>query len=85
VEERIAARREGFYGRLVRDVLERTEIILQELDRRIEGISARHGNDIRQLREDLTSLQAMTTELQQRLAELQASLSADSIPARRAE
>ncbi|MFN2590671.1 MAG: hypothetical protein ABR518_07860 [Actinomycetota bacterium] len=56
VEGRIAARREGFYGRLVQDVLERTELILQELDRRIEAVNARHGNEIRELRGEVRAL-----------------------------
>jgi hypothetical protein len=44
LEGRIAARRDGFYERLVKEVLERTDLILQELDRRIEGLTSRHGN-----------------------------------------
>ena len=38
IEGRVAARRDGFYERMVREVLERTEMILQELDRRIEAV-----------------------------------------------
>lgn len=56
LEGRIAARRDGFYERLVQDVLERTELILQELDRKIEGVSARHGNEIRELRMEVQTL-----------------------------
>ncbi|HJP65633.1 MAG TPA: hypothetical protein VKA30_04935 [Actinomycetota bacterium] len=56
LEGRIAARRDGFYERLVRDVLERTELVLQELDRKIEGVSARHGNDLRELRHEVQAL-----------------------------
>jgi len=62
-EERIAARREGFYGRLVQDVLDRTDVVLQQLDRRIEGVSARHGGDIRELREELAALRSELEEL----------------------
>jgi hypothetical protein len=64
LEGRIAARRDGFYERLVRDVLERTELVLQELDRKIEGVSARHGRELRELHAELesirTSLHALT-------------------------
>jgi hypothetical protein len=56
VEGRIAARRDGFYERLVQDVLERTELILQELDRRIEALTARHGNEIRELRSEVQAI-----------------------------
>ena len=67
-EERIAARREGFYGRLVQDVLDRTDVVLQQLDRRIEGVSARHGGDIRELREELAALRSELEELQRVIA-----------------
>jgi hypothetical protein len=56
VEGRIAARRDGFYQQMVRDVLERTELILQELDRRIEAQGARHGNELRELRREIRAL-----------------------------
>jgi hypothetical protein len=68
LEERIAARRHGMYGRLVRDVLERTDLVLQELDRKIEGTSARHGNQLRALAGDVASLKAEVADLQSRLA-----------------
>lgn len=58
LDGRIAARRDGFYDRLVKDVLERTELILQELDRRIEGLTARHGNELRSLRADVEALRS---------------------------
>jgi hypothetical protein len=58
LDGRIAARRDGFYERMVKDVLERTELILQELDRRIEGLTARHGTELRELRAELEALQA---------------------------
>jgi hypothetical protein len=58
LEGRIAARRDGFYERLVRDVLERTELVLQELDRKIEGVSARHGGELRELHAELESIRA---------------------------
>lgn len=56
LEGRMAARRDGFYDRLVKDVLERTELILHELDRKIEGVSARHGTELRRLRQELEGL-----------------------------
>lgn len=56
LEGRIAARRDGFYERIVADVLERTEIILQELDRRIEGLTARTGQRLSGLEDEIAAL-----------------------------
>jgi len=56
LEGRVAARRDGFYERMVHDVLERTEIILQELDRRIEGLTARTGERFQSLDEQVAAL-----------------------------
>jgi hypothetical protein len=68
LEGKIAARRDGFYQRIVTDVLERTEIILQELDRRIEGLSARTGqrlsdveDSIAELRKEIQALREAST------------------------
>jgi len=62
LDGRIAARRDGFYERMVKDVLERTELILQELDRRIEGLAARHGTELRELRAELEALEERLRE-----------------------
>lgn len=56
LEGRLAARREGYYDRVVHDVLERTDLVLQELDRRIEALRARHANELRELRADVAAL-----------------------------
>jgi hypothetical protein len=56
IEGRVAARRDGFYERMVREVLERTEMILQELDRRIEGVSARGAERMNAIEEQLVAL-----------------------------
>ena len=56
LEGRIAARRDGFYEHLVKDVLERTELILQQLDRKIEGVTARHGQDLRTLKVEVEKI-----------------------------
>jgi hypothetical protein len=65
LEGRIAARRDGFYDHLVKDVLERTELILQELDRKIEGVTARHGAELRELRVELLDLRTAIRALPQ--------------------
>jgi hypothetical protein len=56
LEGQVAARRDGFYERIVKDVLERTELVLQELDRRIEGLSARNGERLNAVEEQLVQL-----------------------------
>jgi hypothetical protein len=66
LEGRIIARREGFYEQLVKDVLDRTELIIQQLDRRIEGQGTRHGKELRALREEMEALRS-TVEASARL------------------
>ena len=70
LESRVAARRDGFYERLVRDVLERTDVILQELDRRLEGLRARHGGR-------LDALEAAVAELRTAAGRLEAATPGD--------
>jgi hypothetical protein len=65
LEGRVAARRDGFYQRIVADVLDRTEIILQELDRRIEGVAARSGQELAAVEEQLAGLRADITRLRE--------------------
>ena len=63
LEGRIAARRDGFYERLAKDVLERTELVLRELDRKIEGTGARQGSELRLLQAEVESLRASLAAL----------------------
>src|SRR5439155_15030705 len=56
IEEKIAARHDGFYQRAVKEVLERTELVLQALDRKIEGLGARHGHELLEMRHEVSSL-----------------------------
>ncbi len=57
-EADVAERPNGFHDELARDVLARTDAVLQGLDRKIEGVSARHGTELRTLREDLEATRA---------------------------
>lgn len=66
LEDHTTQRRHGFQERVMRDLLDRTDVILQELDRRIEGLTARHGNELRGLREDLESLRSELSRLESR-------------------
>ncbi len=63
IEGELAAKRQGFYEGLVKDVLERTDLVLQELDRRIAGVSTRHGAELERLREELAELRATVQTL----------------------
>jgi len=76
LEGRIAARRDGFYQRIVTDVLERTEIILQELDRRIEGLSSRTG-------QRLSGVEDQMAELRKELEGLRRTLEVERQPVER--
>lgn len=67
MEGRVAASRAGFTDKIVRDILERTELVLQGLDRRIEGVSARHGQELRELRSEVEGLRADMKGLADRL------------------
>lgn len=56
LEGRIAASQRGFYHQIVRDLLERTDIILQELDRRVEGVAARTEESVVKMQAELQSI-----------------------------
>jgi hypothetical protein len=58
LEDRVTARRDGFYQQMVKDVLERTDLVLQQLDRKIEGVSARQGRELRALHAEVKDLKA---------------------------
>ena len=57
-ETDVADRPGGFHYSLAKDVLARTDAVLEGLDKKIEGVSARHGTDLRKLREDLETTRA---------------------------
>src|SRR5947209_19957562 len=67
LEGRIAASTRGFYHQIVTDVLERTDIILQELDRRVEGISARTEENVAELEAEVARLRADLGKLRDEL------------------
>ena len=69
LEAQIAARRDGFYDRLVLDVLDRTDLVLQQIDKKVEGVNARHG-------ERLAELEARVRDLTEAIDRLRASVEA---------
>jgi chromosome condensin MukBEF ATPase and DNA-binding subunit MukB len=81
LEGRVAASRAGFTDRLVRDILERTELVIQGLDRKIEGVSARHGRSIRTLQGEMETLRAHAEALRTEVERLSARLAQPERPA----
>jgi hypothetical protein len=72
-EADVAERPSGFHDELARDVLARTDAVLQGLDRKIEGVSARHGTELRKLREDLEATRSELAALRDEVRALLAS------------
>jgi hypothetical protein len=68
LEGRLAAAREGFSQNLVKDVLERTDLVLQALDRRIEGLTARQTSEVRALEAQLAELRTAVDALRAEVA-----------------
>jgi hypothetical protein len=68
LENTLMVRRPDITEKLMKDLLDRTDLLLQQLHRQIEGLAARHGEDVRELREELERLRAATQEFQARLS-----------------
>lgn len=58
LEGELLARRPDITGRLMKDLLLRTDILIQQLDRRVEALRARHGAELRELRHEIEDLRA---------------------------
>ncbi|MFN2544851.1 MAG: hypothetical protein ABR600_09850 [Actinomycetota bacterium] len=67
LEGRVAASQRGFYHQIVTDVLERTDIILQELDRRIEGLAARSEESVASIESQVRTLRDDVSRLREEL------------------
>ena len=63
LEEGVLEARPGLYARIVRDVVDRTDLIVKELDRRIEGQGARHADRLRALEQEVAQLRRAVEEL----------------------
>jgi hypothetical protein len=68
LEGRIAASQRGFYHQIVKDLLERTDIILQELDRRVEGVAARTEESVVRMRAELATMREDMAQLRDDLS-----------------
>jgi hypothetical protein len=80
IEGRVAARRAGFSQRIIKDLLERTDVVLQGLDRKIEGTSARHGRSLRELEAQVEALRAEVDRLTAELETVRAAGRAGGAP-----
>ena len=67
LEDAVLTRRPDITERLMKDLLDRTDLLLQQLHRQIEGLQARHGGELRELRDESERLRSALEELQARL------------------
>jgi cob(I)alamin adenosyltransferase len=67
IDARVAIHSDGFYQQMVREILERTDVVLHELNRRIEGQGARHDERLQVLEEHIGELRRAIDQLQQAL------------------
>jgi hypothetical protein len=67
LEGTVLARRPDITERLMKDLLDRMDVVLQQLHRQVEGLQARHGSQIEDVRADVEQLRATVRELQDRL------------------
>jgi hypothetical protein len=67
LEGTVLARRPDLTERMMKDILERTDLVLQQLDRQIEGLRARHGNELASLRQEMDALRASLAELEKQI------------------
>jgi hypothetical protein len=58
LEGELLARRPDITSRLMKDLLTRTDILIQQVDRQVEALRARHGGELRELRADIESLRS---------------------------
>jgi hypothetical protein len=63
LESRLTARRDGFYQQMVKEVVERTDLVLQQLDRKVEGQGARHAERLRAVEDEISRLRIAVDEL----------------------
>lgn len=68
LEGTVLARRPDITEKLMKDLLDRTDLVLQQLHRQVEGLRARQGAEMGELRQEVERLRSMVDELRSRLA-----------------
>jgi hypothetical protein len=63
LEGQLLARRPDLTRRLMNDLLLRTDLLVQELDRQIEAVRARHGSQLEELSREVAALRASVEAL----------------------
>ncbi|HEX2090323.1 MAG TPA: hypothetical protein VHI54_10425 [Actinomycetota bacterium] len=79
LEGKILARRPSLTHRLMKDLLDRMDVVMEGFHRQLEGLRARHGTELRELREEVQNLRASVEALRRDLE--QAEGDATSTPA----
>ena len=67
IDARVAIHSDGFYQQMVREILERNDVLLHELNRRIEGQGARHDERLQVLEEQVAELRRAVEKLRDAL------------------
>lgn len=63
LEGTLLVRRPDVTERIIKDIVDRTDVVLQEMHRQIEGLRARHDGELRELREEVERLRSAIQEL----------------------
>jgi hypothetical protein len=80
LEGKILARRPSLTHRLMKDLLERMDVVMEGFHRQLEGMRARHGTELRELRAEVEGLRAAVDALREEL-ERQDGAGAGAFPA----
>jgi hypothetical protein len=69
LEGKLLARRPDLTKRLMHDLLTRSDLLVQELDRQLEGLRSRHGSQLAELRRELEALRVSVEALRDEIRE----------------
>ena len=67
LEGKILARRPSLTHRLMKDLMDRMDVVMEGFHRQLEGIRARHGTELRELRQEVEELRASVEALRREL------------------
>ena len=63
LEGKILARRPDLTQRLMKELLQRMDVVMEGFHRQLEGVRARHGTEIRELQEEVDRIRAALDRL----------------------